>query len=71
MVPDANHFELEFEQGKMHISRHSIGSQVIFSVIFSNKKSPLIVTRVLQPNGNKFWTSVPEGRQREAEEVGH
>jgi hypothetical protein len=70
MVRDANNFELDFHEGKINITRHTIGSQFIFRVVFSNKKSPLVVTRALHTNAYKFWTSIPEGRQREAEEVG-
>ena len=52
------------------MQRHSIGAQVIFRVTFSNKKSPLVVTRAIHSNAYKFWTSIPEGRQKEAEEIG-
>ena len=70
MVQDANNFGLDFQGGKINITRHTIGSQVIFRVVFSNKKNPLVLTRALHANANRFWTSIPEGRQREAEEVG-
>lgn len=70
MVQDPNNFELDFKDGKINITRHTIGAQVIFRVVFSNKKSPLVVTRALHANAYRFWTSVPEGRQREAEEIG-
>ena len=60
-------FELDFHNGKIKITRHSIGTQVIFRVVFADKKPPLVITRT-HSNINRFWTSIPEGRQREAEE---
>jgi hypothetical protein len=70
MVQDQNQFVLDFKDGKINVQRHSIGGQTIFKIIFSDKRSPLVITRALHANANRFWTSIPEGRQREAEEVG-
>lgn len=70
MERDQNNFTLDYGDGKILVQRHSIGAQVIFRVTFSNKKSPLVVTRAIHSNAYKFWTSIPEGRQKEAEEVG-
>jgi len=39
-------------------------------VTFSINRTPLVVTRALHSNAYRFWTSIPEGRQQEAEEVG-
>ena len=63
-------FELNFKGGMIRIHRHSVASQTIYRVIFSNKRSPLVVTRVFTDNASHWWTSIPEGRQREAEEIG-
>ena len=68
-VPETK-FELNYKDGTIRVQRHSIGAQVIFRVTFSNKTTPLILTRAIHANAYKFWTSIPEGRQREAEEVG-
>lgn len=70
MEKSQDNFELEFRDGKIQVRRHSIGSQVIFQVAFSDGRRPLVLTRALHSNANKFWTSIPEGRQAEAEEVG-
>ena len=63
-------FELKFNDCKIQISRHSIGAQVIFRIVFSDQRSPLVITRASHSNAFNFWTSVPEGRQKEAEEFG-
>ena len=70
MEKNQDNFELDFKDRKIQVRRHSIGAQVIFRVVFSNKATPLVVTRAVHSNAYKFWTSIPEGRQKEAEEVG-
>ena len=52
------------------MNRHFVGTQVIFRIVFSDKRPPLVITRAEHSNVHKFWTSIPEGRQKEAEEVG-
>jgi len=70
MNPDSNTFELSYEDVKIKVQRHLIGSQTIFRIIFSNSGAPLVITRATSENVYRLWTSVPEGRQREAEEIG-
>ena len=70
MEKNQDNFELDFREGKIQVRRHSIGAQVIFRVSFSDRTPPLVLTRSAHSNGYKFWTSIPEGRQNEAEEVG-
>jgi hypothetical protein len=69
-VNDTNNFELDFEQGKIRVQRHSLSGQVIYRILFSDQRPALVVTRALHANANNFWTSIPEGRQVEAEMVG-
>ena len=70
MEKSQDNFELDFKDGKVQIRRHSIGKDVIFQVAFSDGTRPLVLTRAKHSNAYKFWTSIPEGRQDEAEEVG-
>ncbi len=70
MKKESDNFELNFNEGKINVHRHLVGTQTIFRVLFSDKRQPLAVTRATRPNAYKFWTSIPEGRQNEAEEVG-
>jgi hypothetical protein len=64
-----NSFEISYREEKIKVQRHSLGSQTIFRIIFANN-SPLVITRATHENAYRFWTSIPEGRQREAEEIG-
>ena len=70
MDKSQDNFELDFKDGKIQILRHSLGSQVIFRITFSNKRAPLVITRATHADAFKFWSSIPEGRQNEAEEAG-
>ena len=63
-------FELDFKEGKIRVQRHFVASQTIFRIVFSDKRDHLVVTRALTDNAVRWWTSIPEGRQMEAEEIG-
>ena len=63
-------FELDFKDVKIRVQRHFVSHQTIYRIVFSDKRSPLVVTRALTDNAAHWWTSIPEGRQREAEEIG-
>ena len=70
MEGSKDNFELDFKDGKIKLSRHSIGSQVIFKIVFPDNRRSLVATRARHADAYKFWTSIPERRQWEAEEVG-
>jgi len=70
MNPGDDNFEIEVAGGKAKVQRHSISEQMIFRVIFLVKIPPLVLTHATRENGNRFWTSIPKGRQSEAEEIG-
>lgn len=70
MENSENKFQLDFRDGKIQVQRHSVGGQVVFRVAFSDGRAPLILTRANHANAHKFWTSIPEGRQDEADQVG-
>ncbi|MEO8853758.1 MAG: hypothetical protein ABI359_08265 [Ginsengibacter sp.] len=65
-----NKFELDYNDVKIIVQRHSIGAQTVFRISFVDKRAPLVITRTISANSNRFWTSIPEGRQRESEEIG-
>lgn len=62
--------ELNFNGTVIKIQRHFLSGQTIFHVVFPDKRKPLVITRPLDANATRFWTSIPEGRQKEAEEIG-
>lgn len=54
----------------MDIERIQIPGHTAFRVNFSSNRESLVVTVARHPNSSKFWTSIPEGRQSEAEGMG-
>lgn len=63
-------FSLTAGNGSMEVRRLYIKEQVIFHVTFPDGRVPLVLTRATGNDQSKFWTSVPQGRQKEAEAVG-
>ncbi len=70
MVQQNEIFDLEFGTGKIRVERFEIPEQTFFKVEFSNGIPSLTLLRATRINDEKFWTSVPEGRQKLAEQVG-
>ena len=70
MENQAKIIELNFKDEKIKVQQHSISNQVIYRVFFSNKRQTLVLTMTSNDNAAHWWTSIPKGRQREAEEIG-
>lgn len=66
--PDLFHVELNGQT--VQVSVHTIKSARIFHLIYQGATPPLNITIAENSDGMKFWTSVPEGRQEEAEFAG-
>lgn len=62
-------FEIDIDGKSVPVSEHYIGERRVFHVGLLRRGKPLILTVTEGPKG-KFWTSIPEGRQEEAEKVG-
>ena len=63
-------FELKYGNGSIKIHERNVSNQVVFMIQFSDMRPPLVITRAQDANSGKFWTSIPEGRQLEADKVG-
>ena len=63
-------FDLEFGIATIRVEEIKIPGQTFFKVDFSNQIPPLTLLRATNIKEEKFWTSVPEGRQKLAEEIG-
>lgn len=63
-------FEITSGDLTMNVSEHRINNTAVFHIIFSDKRKPLNITIAENSDGGKFWTSTPEGRQVEAEQLG-
>ena len=63
-------FNLDYKDQNLKTERFDVGAQTFFRISFPGKEPPLTILRAVNFNGAKFWTSMPEGRQKLAEEIG-
>lgn len=70
MIVEEDKFTLESNGVTLKVERLNLPGQTTFRVVFSSPRKPLIISRATNANAVKFWTSIPEGRQQEAEGVG-
>ena len=63
-------FDLVLNSVTMHVNEFQLQGKTVYRIEFSSIRLPIIITRAEAPGGKKFWTSIPEGRQREAEGIG-
>lgn len=63
-------FEITFGNLVMKVSEHRIKDAPVFHIVFNDNRKPLNITVAENSDGEKFWTSTPEGRQTEAERIG-
>lgn len=69
MFDEQQVFEIDIEGKAVRVSEHYIGERRVFHVDLPLRGKPLILTVTEGPKG-RFWTSIPEGRQADAEKVG-
>jgi hypothetical protein len=62
-------FEITYKNKKVKVEQRSLGADKLFIIMFTDRK-PLAITPAHNNNSARFWTSIPEGRQKEAEEIG-
>jgi hypothetical protein len=62
-------FEIVLSDITMRVTAHIIESDEVFRIEFSDGRPALIVHEALGGN-QPFWTSIPQGRQVEAEFFG-
>lgn len=63
-------FDLEVDGNLIRVAEFEIGEKRIFHLDFKGASKPLIITVATSNKDDKFWTSIPEGRQKEAEKFG-
>lgn len=64
--------QFSFKSHSVTISceRLNLSGYVAFHVAFSSDRAEIVVARAAGQNHPFFWTSIPEGRKKEAEGVG-
>jgi|GEM_PF-641716 adenine-specific DNA methylase len=69
-MEDPKEFDIEVDGQSAHVTDHTIKSTRVLHIVFSGRRKPLNITVATNNDDEKFWTSVPEGRQAEAELAG-
>jgi hypothetical protein len=67
---DHNHFQFEHSGVTLTVEKLNVPKQMVFRVSFSSKRASIVIARAVNADNTVFWTSIPEGRQPEAEGVG-
>lgn len=62
-------FDIEFDGVKIIVTEHTVQDQQVYRLLFNDKRPPLVITRAATWHGD-LWTSLPQGRQEEAEKFG-
>jgi hypothetical protein len=69
MNETAYRFEIEYEHSPVKVEEVELAGKCLYVVTF-NDHSRFFLTRALDRDGAFFWTSVPEGKQKLAMEIG-
>jgi len=62
-------FELNIDSLKLKVTSHIINNAEVFRIVFSDGRPPLVITETYigsKLSRHDFWTSIPQGRQKEA-----
>lgn len=70
MTKPSQSFELRMHSVTMQVYPIPIPKYRAYRVVFSSLRQPLVLARAKDAGQQGFWTSIPEGRQKEAEGVG-
>ncbi|SFA41473.1 hypothetical protein SAMN04488511_102329 [Pedobacter suwonensis] len=63
-------FKLEVGGKTLRIAEYELEGKRVFHVNFGPGGSPLVIAIAIGSNNKRFWTSIPEGRQKEATDIG-
>ncbi|MBS7565505.1 hypothetical protein KHS38_13920 [Mucilaginibacter sp. Bleaf8] len=69
-MEDPKVFDVELNGQSVRVSEHTIKFARVFHLVYPGSPPPLNITIAENTDGVKFWTSIPEGRQEEAELAG-
>ena len=63
-------FRMMYKDEPVVVHPLNVNNSRIYRVLFGNGNS-LILVRAMDFDGSPFWTSVPEGKQQVAQEIGN
>lgn len=63
-------FQIVWREKELEVIPKKVGGDLVYIVRFPDRTPSLMLTLASKEKGGHFWTSVPEGRQKEAEVFG-
>lgn len=63
-------FKLSYQGQLIRVQPRMVGRDKVYVLHFADKRQPLVLTLGKTEEGGTFWTSIPEGRQQEADVFG-
>ena len=63
-------FQLRINSVVITFQRLNLPGYIAYKASFTSPREPIVVARATDADNNRFWTSVPQGRQKEAEAIG-
>lgn len=63
-------FTFSHEGQIVQVHPKKVGRDIVYALYFEDGRNPLVLTLAKANEGGKFWTSLPEGRQPEADVFG-
>lgn len=63
-------FSLDFGDNLIRVAEHELNGKRVFHIDFNGVHKALVITVAVTRSNKKVWTSIPEGRQAEAEQIG-
>lgn len=63
-------FEFTYYGQRIQVHPKQVNRDWVYALYFEDRRTPLVIAQAKADDGTKFWTSLPEGRQAEAEELG-
>lgn len=63
-------FEIMYHNRPVQIEVIRTGAQVLYKAQSADQQLALFLTRAKDAEGVYFWTSIPEGKQQQAEAIG-
>jgi hypothetical protein len=63
-------FDIEYLGTRAKVTEAEIKEVRVFHIVFFDTQKPLTITVSEDRKEVKFWTSIPQGRQKEAEDIG-
>lgn len=64
-------FEITYRENILKVIPVYLEKQLLYRIQFPDQTAPLFICSATNFDQEKFWTSVPEGRQQLAIETGH